>query len=564
MSYDLGSPTQQVQLVGWADDWKYQTEMPGSTADYSAADYDDSAWLEGPGGFGNWTEGAGSPAGTSLTPPSNTVLFGGTVPTTSGNIIWLRKTIGAISNKSLIIDIWHDDGYELWVNGVEVTLSDLGYFHAQGTVPPLLVNDSASNVIAIKVTDSVPSGSNTYVYASAKLSSATVVPLRPRVWPYQPDFSSSYEVKRSFLTDITTSRSNTERRRALRDVARIAINYRTVVSDDDLQAAKHFLRIWQNKPTALPDYSRWIATTGSSSGGAATLTIDSPPTWIAQGQFAILCGPDGDRELVRIAAVADPIITLDDSLSNAWPSGTIIRPAFLGLLNSRIQGNKLTRGTHAIGVQFAAYPGGEPPEDEGTASVTFNGYEVFTAEPDFSSQPSLDHIWPVEQVDYGIGRTAQFRPVDRQEQMVECEFTGLTPASALAIEQVFLRAKGRRGAFYRPSCEKDMTLAANTSGVAYFDAVGTDLYNDLAAASVGRAIEIVQTNGTRTRKLITGITSVGGNSRVAFSGALTLTVAGVARISWMPLVRFASDELATSWRGPAAGTIRTTFQTVKQ
>lgn len=392
-------------------------------------------------------------------------------------------------------------------------------------------------------------------------------PSAARLWPYQPDFSSPYEVRRAFLTDITTSRSNTERRRALRDVPRLSANYRASLSGDDLQAAKHFLRAWQNKPTAVPDYSRWIATTGSSSGGASTLTIASPPAWIAAGRLALLCGPDGDSELVEIESVADPVVTLADPLASAWPSGSIVRPVILGLLNGRMQGNRLTRGAQQIGVQISAYPGGEPPEDEGAASVTFNGYEVFTAEPDFAQSPSIDYLWPVEPVDFGFGRTAQFRPVDRAEGLTEATFTGLTPAEAQAIEQVFLRSKGMRGAFYRPTCEKDMTLAANTSAVAYFDVPGTTLASDFGSidyAANPTAIEIVQTNGTRTHKLITGITSVAGKSRVAFSGALSLTVAGVARISWMPLVRFASDELATSWRTFLSATIRANFQTVKQ
>lgn len=387
-----------------------------------------------------------------------------------------------------------------------------------------------------------------------------------RLWPYHPDWSAGFEIRRAFLTDITVSRSNRERRRAMRDVPRISTSYSTNVTGTDLQDAKHYLRAWQNQPSAVIDFSRYVATTGSSSATDTTLTIASPPAWIAAGRLAVICS-GGAMELVEIDGVAGSTVTLADPLESSWASGSIVRPAIFGLLNARMQGSRITRGTHSLNVRVAAYPGAEPPEDEGTASDIFNSYEVLTAEPDFAQQPSLDHIWPVEQIDFGIGRTAQFRPIDRQELMVECQFSGLTPAAAQAIEQVFLRSKGRRGAFYRPSCEKDMTLAANTSAVAYFDAVGTDLVADFGGidyAANPTAIEIVQTNGTRTRKLITGITASGANSRVAFSGALSLTVAGVARISWMPLVRFASDEMATSWRGPAAGTIRTTFQTVKQ
>jgi uncharacterized protein YegL len=576
-----------------------------------------------------------------------------------------------------------------------------------------------------------------------------------RLWPYHPDWASGFEIRRAFLTDITTSRNNTERRRALRDVPRLTASFAAVVVGDELQGAKHYLRAWQNKPAALPDFSRYATLLNSISGGASSLDIANAPGWLAPGQLIYLCdssqselievealksraicfaldnsssmigarlttlkaamasvlelirtriesgvlidlsvvtfgdtsqsitrrsadstgvddvlafvnamagdaddtdfraGMDGaktffdatdvgvtDRFLFFItdglptdgggdsaatitsaaaatlatmsgvdsyainivltdttytaqldntasdgvpivsgsdatgltdavtnALFASETMTLADPVSNAWAAGSIIRPALFGLLDGRMRSARFTRGSARFDVRFAVYPGIEPPEFEGVPTDTFNGYEVFTVEPNFAGQPSLDHLWPVEQIDFGIGRTAQFRPIDRQEQMVECEFSGLTPATAQAIEQVFLRAKGMRGAFYRPTGEKDITLAADTSAVAYLDAVGTDLFDDFGSIDYAEndvAIEIVQTNGTRTRKLITGITASGGNSRIAFSGALTLTVATVARISWMPLVRFASDELATSWRGPAAGTIRTTFETVKQ
>lgn len=387
-----------------------------------------------------------------------------------------------------------------------------------------------------------------------------------RAWEYQPDFSTGYEIRRAFLTDITVSRSGRERRRAMRDAPRVSASFDSFMKADELLAAKRFLRAWQNQPTAVPDFSRYVATTGSSAFAASTLTIATPPAWISAGQIVAIV-TNGLTELAEIDSVADPVVTLANPLQNAWPSGSIVRPVLHGLLDARLRGSRLTAGSQRISLRIDAYPGGEPPEDEGAAGSTFNGYEVFAVEPDFSQQPSVDYIWPVEQVDFGIGRTAQFRPIERQELLTEAQFSNLTPAAATAVEQTFLRAKGRRGAFYRSTCEKDMTLAANTSAVAYFDAVGTDLANDFGSidyAANPTAIEIVETNGTRTRKLVTGITSVGGNSRVAFAGAISLTVAGTARISWLPLVRFASDELATVWRGPTHGSIRATFQTVRQ
>lgn len=387
-----------------------------------------------------------------------------------------------------------------------------------------------------------------------------------RLWPYQPDFGSGYEMRRAFLSDRFASRSNTEQRRALRDTCRLSASYQTVIADDELQAAKHFMRAWQNQPTAVPDFSRWVRTTGSSAETDTTLTIASPPAWVAASRHLVLCG-GGVRELVEVTSVAGSTVNLADPLAQAWPSGSVVRPVLFGLLDARLRAGRITRGAQRLDVRIAAYPGGEPVEDEGSASVTFGGYEVFQAEPDFQGEPGIDYLWPVEQIDYGFGRTAQFRPIDRQEQMIEAEFTGLSPSAAQAIEQVFLRAKGSRGAFYRPSCEKDMTLAANVSASALMNVTGTALADDFASMGYDAgeaALEIVQTNGTRLHRTISSVAVNGSNSRITLNSAVTITTATTARISWMPLVRFASDELATLWRSPLVAAIRTTFQTVKR
>lgn len=393
-------------------------------------------------------------------------------------------------------------------------------------------------------------------------------PAGARLWPYHPDWSGGFETTRSFRTDIITSRSKFEQRRALRDVPRLSARYGTVVQESDLRAANHFFRARQNAPTAIPDFSRYALTTGSSSGGTDELTITSPPAWIAAGQLLVLCSAS-ETELVEVDDVTGDTITLTDNLANAWPSGSVVRPGLFGLLDGQITAARFRRGAAKFSVLLSVYPGAEPPEDEGTAAATFNGYEVFPQiEPDWSGSPSLDHIWPVEQVDYGIGRTAQFRPIDRAADITEAQFN-VGAADARTIEQAFLRMKGRRGAFYRPSTEKDFDLAAPAlSGSSAFLASGPDLAADFGSVDYGAnpiAIEVVLTSGTRLRKLITGITASTGNSLVAVGGAwgTALSTANVARISWMPLVRFTSDDLTTAWRTPTSATIRLGFQGIK-
>lgn len=385
-----------------------------------------------------------------------------------------------------------------------------------------------------------------------------------KLWTYHPDWSGGYEVTRSFRTDIITSRNRNEQRRALRDVPRFSARYGTVAQDAALRSANHFLRTWQNKPVAVPDFSRYSLLTASSSVLDTALTLASPPPWVAANRLLVLCS-DTASELVEVASIVGSTINLEDPLTNAWPSGSVIRPAIHGLLDGQTSSSRFHRGAADIGVSINAYPGGEPVEAEGSPDITFNGYEVFTAEPNWQGAPNLEYLWPVEQVDYGIGRTAQFRPIDRSQRLAEAEFAGLGPSAAQDIEQAFLRAKGRRGAFYRGTGEQDFVLYANASG-ATFLAEGNDLsdaYGGTDFDANPEAIEICLTNGTRLHRIVTDISASGGNSQITVNSSVTITLAGTARISWMPLVRFASDDMTTSWRTPISATIRATFQSVK-
>lgn len=386
-----------------------------------------------------------------------------------------------------------------------------------------------------------------------------------RLWQYRPDWSGGVSVRRAFRTDVITSRNGTEQRRSLRDVPRYSLDFSAIVQGADLQAAKLELRAAQNRPRAVPDWTRFATTTGASSAGNTTLTVASPPAWLAPGQLAYLCN-GSQSELVLIELVYIDEVEIAGALENNWPSGSTIRPVVFGLLAGQINASRLNRAAQDLAINIEAYPGAEPPEDAGTAGDTFNGYEIFTEPLNFGSSPSVDYLWPVEQVDYGIGRTAQFRPIQQHELVVGGDFVGRTRAAVQAVERFWLRHKGRRSAFYRPTCEKDLTLAADATSSLTIDIEGTTLADEFGAFDApytDTALEIVLTNGTRIRRSIASVAVAGSNSRLTLNASTTAAVADVARISWMPLCRFANDELVTRWLSPTAATIALSFQSLR-
>lgn len=383
-------------------------------------------------------------------------------------------------------------------------------------------------------------------------------PAVARLWPYAPDWSRGFAVQRAFSTDIQASRDGTEQRRALRMTPRLSAEYHSVVSGGARRTADHHLRLWQNKPVTVPDFARWARLTGSSALGASTLTISPMPPWIAADQSLILCGTGNDLEQVLVDSVAGTTVTLADPLVSAWGSGSVIRPTFFGLLNGEIQSSRRNRDAADLSIAVESYPGAEPPRAAGTAWATFNGKEVFTLQPDYAQPPSINYVWPVEQTDVGRGRTAQFRPIEQLARRLEADFNGLGLTTATEVEQFFDRMLGRRNAFYLPTYEQDLVLVGSAGGTAII------VEGDLTELDAFDAVAVCLTDGTQIYRTISSPVLTSGNTQFTVSSAwpVTLTGSNVARISWMPLVRFASDEMTMTWRTPLSAGTRLTFQQV--
>jgi hypothetical protein len=256
------------------------------------------------------------------------------------------------------------------------------------------------------------------------MSYDVLTPSVARLWPYAPDWSRGFAVTRSFSTDIFTSRDGTEQRRAIRDEPSLSAQIQDGLSGADRRAADLHMRAWQNKPVVVPDFARWARLTGSSAAGATTLTISPMPAWIAADQPLVLCKA-GIEEQVLVIGVVGSTVTLDDPLVNAWAIGDVVRPSLFGLFNAQTSSARLNGDAAAFDIGIDCYPGGEPPREVGTAWASLNSIEVFTPLPDYAGSPSVGHIWPIDQVDYGRGRTAQFRPVDFMARTLEAEFNGM-------------------------------------------------------------------------------------------------------------------------------------------
>ena len=137
-------------------EWSYLFEPgSGSHGDYSATDYDHTAWTKGPGGFGS---------GLSL-PDMAGLSIGTVLPAGVGNTVWIRRAVNLSSDA--LVDVWHDNGAWLWIDGVAAPLQRIGEYQSQAILP------AGQHVVALKVVDSVPSGTPG-IFASIEITSQDI------------------------------------------------------------------------------------------------------------------------------------------------------------------------------------------------------------------------------------------------------------------------------------------------------------------------------------------------------------------------------------------------------
>lgn len=387
------------------------------------------------------------------------------------------------------------------------------------------------------------------------------------VWPYLPNIRrEAYVIAREYRTDIIVSRSGKEQRRALRQTPRKRIEYLTGVQGDCLREFDRSMVSAQREQLAIPDRVRYAILAAGLGGSATSVTISPVPPWIVADAEVLLVA--GSRVAARtVLSVVGTTVTFTTSEAESWPAGTRLHPAMLGYLDAKITAPIISpRAVVDINVVFHVDPGSEPPEDEGTAPVTFASREVFLTRANRWRPISLERTQEAAAADYGFGRVVRFFPIDFSTRMWEADYTGCDFDHADAIRKFFDRMKGRRGEFYMPTWTRDLVpLAGLTSAGTTLIVEGTGAQS-YSGDTVFKAIAIRKTDGSWLLRTVTSIGASGGtNSLVTVSAAWGEIVAlgQIDMVCWLPVWRFSSDILTMSWPRDDVAEIHLPFQMIE-
>ncbi len=190
------------------------------------------------------------------------------------------------------------------------------------------------------------------------------------LWPFAPNWRQPYRVTYEFKTDIFTSRSGREQRRAQRSTPRKALKFSITRARADLRTLNRFMVVGQGDEIVIPDLSRQTRSTAVMASGASVLPVeDTIAPWITVGATAVLYDQSG-YSLRTIEDIDDlaGTVTFAEPSDKAWAVGTKLYPAVPGRLNDALDRKLFTPQVVETEIGFAVTPAADIPLDASGAA----------------------------------------------------------------------------------------------------------------------------------------------------------------------------------------------------
>lgn len=400
----------------------------------------------------------------------------------------------------------------------------------------------------------------TWTFDTGETFVMPVTGTRSVLWPFLPNFSSSFNVTLEYDTSIFVSRNGSEQRIAERADPRVSLEFNVTLAGAKLRRYRELMAFWQDRPFIVADISRNTVTDEPMLAGDTTVVVDNIESWIEQEDRAVvLVSGQGDRQQIGLRVIdnadsSNNVVTFKDTDGVDWPANTKIYAGVVANLEDDKSMSRSTTRVMAGQVRFSVLPGTELVEAPPLAPNEFNDRELFLYKPNWGSGNDNTDLHPTDYVDYGVGRIARFSPVSFPTITWAQNFVGRDAAGIRELLDVFKRMKGRQGEFYMPTWEEDITPKADMlAGSLGLRVEGLDTFNAYAEDETTRALMVELNDGTRLFKVIAEITDIeddlGHDTLINMSEvwADTIDIEDVAFVSWVRVWRFATDDLTAEF-----------------
>lgn len=401
-----------------------------------------------------------------------------------------------------------------------------------------------------------------------------VTGFRAEIVGVDPSWSSQYRVIRAYKTDIFTSASGEEQRRALRETPRKTLEFTQQFTGQQLRDFQTTMSVWQNREFLAPELPKVVRV---SEFGETYAVLPEVPTWVVAGEIVMLVG-GGEAEPLVIDSVAEQTVYFTAPITGTWPVGSRLCHGVSGRLQASFSLSRpsSTAATALLALDVTPaseyyptlfevptdtiFPGlTEGPEMYPLTSVPVNattvyyydGEEILLLRNNWGETVQETREWPVYTIDFDIGVSDVVSDVDFSTRVFSATITCHTAERQQYLEGFFDRMRGAQGNFWMPTWENDLPIAGDITGETQeLQVTATRTAKLLLDNGVYREIAVV----THARQIyVNSILDVeidGDTANLSLRDAWSENVAAedVLMVCWMPAWRLSSDEHTFLWR----------------
>lgn len=394
--------------------------------------------------------------------------------------------------------------------------------------------------------------------------------------PIVPNWQNGVRDTYEFRTDVFTARDGSEQRRSTRIQPRRSITAAVLLDGDRQRLFADAVNLAKDGKILVSDFSADSAILQTTvANGATILNVDRIPTWLSGGMnCALLTGRRARK--ISVDHISGNDVYLSAGVVGAVGQGAQLLPLIaaslaptntLSIYTTMVSTSSLTVAVEPGAIvrtpdalPFDGGPISETTQVFGPAAIFYGRY-VLLRKPNYLQQPQLTFSIPFQTVDYERGVTKRFTPVPIISRTLSATYLAVSHADALALLDIFIRAKGRAGEVFIPTWGSDFP-PVTAVGASSLRVAGTDFFDTYHGDQAHKTILIRTKDGRLLPREIVSMSNSGGYTTVTCDTALGLTLADVDIVSWMFVARFASDALTIDWRTNGVANVVMSFVTL--
>lgn len=453
----------------------------------------------------------------------------------------------------------------------DVQLQAFGLFNADGitvdqpVVPPAAIGPLRTLVYSINVSTTGPAVIDATITWTID-GIDYVVPITGRrsvLFPFRPNWKSSYMETLTWTTTVTTAWSGREQRMKIARYPRRAIQYAFLTRDDGARLLDAVLFGWMGRFYSLPFWHEESRLQQPAAAGTSTLIVDTTRMSIANGSTVVAYRNELSYEVGEVDSFTANSIELKGVLNAAWPAGVKVIPCLPAIPQMSVQTTRVVPSIGQGQMTFLADPASTLLRLPTTAApASYRGDEVYLDETDWGTSLAVPITANRRDLDNQIGTLQVRRRGDYPLIGRSFRWVCRDRASADRLRDFFGRRQGRFSPVWMPSGTEDFVLAAPVDPVSPSIVVAKSQYGAMVWPNTIRRDIVIKLRSGQTflRRIIDvaeGATTTILTLSQGFGAAFDPK--DVLRVSYLGLYRLADDSVTFNWATNYVATVETDF-----